>query len=265
MFRNSYSFEMKTKIVLVDLDLTLLHSDGSLSERNVNALKKCQERGILVGFCTSRGTTRIKQFADVVRPELWICNAGATIYFRDELIHAESFSLEETRGLLAKVYEVCGPEAEITVDTINDFFWNRTENKTTQYMPEANFDDFRDFSVPAMKFCVQTSDKVMAESIVADFPNCSAILFSDIPWYKFSPKSATKENAVAFLEKYFGIPAAQMISFGDDFADIGMLKATGVGVAMENAIPEVKAIASAHTLSCDEDGVADYLEKWILQ
>jgi len=38
-----------------------------------------------------------------------------------------------------------------------------------------------------------------------------------------------------------------MISFGDDFADIGMLKATGVGVAMGNAINEVKKIANAHT------------------
>lgn len=255
----------KMKIVLVDLDLTLLHSDGSLSKRNIDALKKCQSQGILVGFCTSRGTTRIKEFTDAVEPELWICNAGATIYYKGELIHAESFSLEQTRGLLAKVYEVCGPNAEITVDTLDDFFWNRTENKTTQYMPEATFDDFTDFKEMAMKFCVQTSDTVQAEAIIKDFPNCSAILFSDIPWYKFSPKSATKENAVAFLEKHFGIPATQMISFGDDYADIGMLKATGVGVAMDNAIPEVKEIATAHTLSCDDDGVADYLEKWVLQ
>lgn len=255
---------MKIKIVLVDLDLTLLHSDGSLSERNVKALKKCQEQGILVGFCTSRGTTRIKQFADIVEPELWICNAGGTIFYKEKLIHTESFSLEETRGLLAKVYEVCGADAEITVDTFDDFFWNRTENKSTPYMPEAKFNNFHNFSEPAMKFCVQTSDKKQADAIIADFSNCSAILFSDIPWYKFSPKSATKENAVAFLEKYFGIPANQMISFGDDFADIGMLKATGIGVAMGNAIPEVKAIATAQTLSCDEDGVADYLEKNIL-
>lgn len=250
---------METKIVLVDLDLTLLHTDGSLSQKNIDALKKCQQQGILVGFCTSRGTTRIKEFTDAVEPELWICNAGATIYYKGELIHAESFSLEETRGLLSKVYEVCGSDAEITVDTLDDFFWNRTENKTTQYMPEATFDDFTDFKEPAMKFCVQTSDTAKAQKIIADFPNCSAILFSDIPWYKFSPKSATKENAVAFLEKYFNIPAAQMISFGDDFADIGMLKSTGVGVAMANAIPEVKAIATAHALSCDEDGVAQYL------
>lgn len=255
---------MQTKIVLVDLDLTLLHSDGSLSERNVAALKKCQERGILVGFCTSRGTTRVKEFADKVNPDIWICNAGACIYHKGNLLHAETFSIEETQELLKKAYQVCGPDAEITVDTLDDFFWNRRENKSSQYFPEAKYNDFKNFHQPAMKFCVQTEDKEKATKIIAGHPNCSSILFSDIPWFKFSPKSASKENAVLFLEKYFGIPTSCMISFGDDFADIGMLKTTGVGVAMGNAIPAVKEIATAQTLSCDEDGVADYLEKNVL-
>lgn len=255
---------MQIKIVLVDLDLTLLHTDGTLSERNIAALKKCQEKEILVGFCTSRGIPGIKKFVDMVNPQLWICNAGASIYFNGELIHSENFSIEETHGLLNKAYEICGEDIEITVDTLNDIYWNRKENKTTQYMLKAKYDDCKNFPEPAMKFCVQTYDADKAAAIVANFPNCSAIPFSDIPWYKFSPKSATKENAVLFLEKHFGIPTSQMISFGDDFADMGMLKATGIGVAMGNAIPEVKEIADAQTLSCDEDGVAVYLENNVL-
>lgn len=252
---------METKILLVDLDLTLLHSDGTLSERNIKALKKCQELGILVGFCTSRGKPGIKEYAELAKPQLWICNAGASIYHNGELIHLENFSIEDTRGLLNKVYDVCGSDVEITVDTLNDIYWNRLNNKSTQYMTDSKYDDCRNFPEPAMKFCVQTTDAEKASAIVSDFPNCSAIPFSDIPWYKFSPKTATKENAVLFLEKHFNIPTSQMISFGDDFADMGMLKTTGIGVAMGNAIPEVKAIANAQTLTCDEDGVADYIEK----
>ena len=55
-----------------------------------------------------------------------------------------------------------------------------------------------------------------------------------------------------------------MISFGDDFTDMGMLKTTGKGIAMENAIAQVKQIATEITLSCDNDGVAYYIEKNIL-
>lgn len=257
---------MKTeiKIVLVDLDLTLLHSDGSLSKRNIAALKKCQENGILVGFCTSRGKTGINRLVDIVHPEIWICNAGACIYFKGQLIHSEFFKKEEAQELFNQAYQICGKDVEITVDTEDDIFWNKKTDNGNSYLKNASYNDFTNFHKPVLKFCVQTDDSAKASAIVKDFPNCSAIAFSDIPWYKFSPKSATKENSVLFLENYLNIPASQMISFGDDFADMGLLQTTGIGVAMANAIDEVKKIANAQTLSCDEDGVADYLEKYIL-
>lgn len=255
---------MDIKIILVDLDLTLLHSDGTLSQRTVATLKECQKNGILVGFCTSRGTTRIEEFSTRINPEILICNAGACIYYKNQLVHSETFTIEETHLLFDKVYELMGPDAEITVDTLNDFFWNRKTNKTTQYMPNSKFHDCKNFPEPAMKFCVQTSNATTAEAIAAIVPNCTAVPFSDIPWYKFAPATATKENGILFLSKYLNVPTEQMISFGDDFSDMGMLKTTGIGVAMGNAIPEVKAIANAHTVSCDEDGVAVYIEKNIL-
>lgn len=255
---------MEITIILVDLDLTLLRSDATISQRTINTLKKCQEKGILVGFNTSRGLTRIEEYKKLMNPDILILNAGASIYYKDQLIHTEEFSTEEAQALFNKTYEVCGQDAEITVDTLNDFYWNKKENKSSQYFPESKYDDLKNFGQPAMKFCVQTNDETKAQAIIKDFPNCSAVLFSDIPWYKFSPKTASKEHGVQFLSEYLNIPTANMISFGDDFSDIGMLQATGIGVAMGNAIPQVKAIATAQTLSCDEDGVADFLEKNIL-
>ena len=68
-----------------------------------------------------------------------------------------------------------------------------------------------------MKFCVQTNKTEIAQAIIKDFPNCSATLFSDIPWYKFSPKTSSKENGIAFLAQYLNIPTANMISFGASF------------------------------------------------
>jgi len=253
------------KVILVDLDLTLLRSDQTISDYTVSVFNKCHEKGILVGFSTSRGTTRLQQFADLIHPDVLICNAGACVYYKGELIHSENFTLEETHKLFAKTYQVCGENAEITVDTLNDFFWNRKDdNKSTQYMPESKYDDCRNFPEPAMKFCVQTDDENIARQIASEVENCSVVAFSDIPWYKFAPKTATKENGVRFLSKYLNIPLEEMISFGDDFSDIGMLQTTGKGIAMGNAIPQVKEIASDTTLSCDEDGVAFYIEKNIL-
>ncbi|MBR6165074.1 MAG: HAD hydrolase family protein, partial [Clostridia bacterium] len=60
-----------------------------------------------------------------------------------------------------------------------------------------------------------------------------------------------------------GIGAGQIIAFGDDFSDIGMLKMAGTGVAMGNAIDAVKAAADVVIGSNDEDGIAGYLKQLI--
>ncbi len=60
------------------------------------------------------------------------------------------------------------------------------------------------------------------------------------------------------------IPVNDITSFGDDLADIGMLKMTGTGIAMGNALDEVKEIADIVIGSNDNDGIAEYIEKNIL-
>ena len=112
-----------------------------------------------------------------------------------------------------------------------------------------------------MKICVQTSDPEKAKQIADSVLSCDFLPFSDIPWYKFSPGRATKENAIEYLVKNLEIPLTEIIAFGDDFNDIGMLKLCGQGIAMGNAIPQVKEIADDITLSNNEDGVAKYLER----
>ena len=57
-----------------------------------------------------------------------------------------------------------------------------------------------------------------------------------------------------------GIAVENIAAFGDDTNDIGMLRAAGIGVAMQNAISEVKAAADEICGECDEDGVAVWLE-----
>lgn len=252
------------KIIFADLDLTLLHSDGTLSDYTVSVLNQCRKKGILIGFCTSRGITRVEEYAQKIHPEIKICNAGATIYFNDKLIHSQGFSVKETQALLSQTYKVLGSNAEITVDTADDFFWNKKEDKSTRYGNEAKYNDLKNFPYPAIKFCAALTDEKKAKEIASAVDGCCYVAFSDIPWYKFSPASSTKENGIKFISEYLNIPLAQMISFGDDFTDMGMLKTTGKGIAMENAIAQVKQIATEITLSCDNDGVAYYIEKNIL-
>ena len=253
------------KLILTDLDETLLHSDKTISDYSIQILKKCQAKGILVGFSTTRGKVNIEEYIEQVQPDFVICNGGAGIYYQNELIKTNSFSVEETRELLSAVKKFCEPNTEMTLDTLENIYWNRKDDKSVKaYADNSIYHDFVDFNLPAMKFCVKTQDEQVAKQIAQTVCSCDYLPFSDIPWYKFSSGKATKENAIKFISEKFEIPTEKIIAFGDDFNDIGMLKLCGKGVAMENAIVQVKAVADFITHSNNEDGVAKFLENNLL-
>ncbi len=252
------------ELILLDLDETLLRSDKTISDYSIKTLKRCQSAGILVGFCTSRGKVNLLDWEKQVAPDVVICNGGASIFHKDNLLHTESFSVEQTQAILAKAYEICGKDCEITLDTLDNIFWNRGKDKSEVYADWATIDDFSDFSEPALKICVQTDDPNKAKQIAQAVKDCDYLPFSDIPWYKFSSGNATKEHAIKILAKKLNINLAKTIAFGDDFNDIGMLKLCGRGIAMGNAIEQVKLAADDTTRTNNEDGVAWYLEKHLL-
>jgi len=249
------------KLILLDLDYTLLRSDKTISPFTLQTLKECKNKDIMIGFSTSRGITAIKKYVNQVNPDIIICSGGACIYHKNELIQTNCFSIQQSQKLFNKTYEVLGPQAEITCDTIDSLYWNRTTDKSDNYSPDSLYDNFKSFKNQSLKICIQTQDSSKAQQIASVLPQTDIdyLPFSDIPWYKFSPSNATKENAIDYILKYLNIKIEETIAFGDDFSDIGMLNKCGKGIAMANAIQEVKNIVDEITDSCDDDGVAQWI------
>jgi hydroxymethylpyrimidine pyrophosphatase-like HAD family hydrolase len=77
-------------------------------------------------------------------------------------------------------------------------------------------------------------------------------------------KNARKQNAIKEIAKHFGLTLFEIAAFGDDYNDIEMLRECGFGVAVANAIDEVKAAANYVCGDCDNDGVAKWLEENLL-
>lgn len=77
-------------------------------------------------------------------------------------------------------------------------------------------------------------------------------------------KGATKINGILAIAKEFNILKNEIIAFGDDVNDKEMLQNCGLGIAMDNAIDEIKGIADCICESNDNDGVAKYLEDRVL-
>ena len=252
------------KLILLDLDGTLLDSQKNISEYTLSVLEQCRRKGLLVGIATARSEVLAERFIDWVNPDIVISNSGGLVRCHGEIIFSCMFSEEETAALVR-----FGIDAglEITVDTLDKSYENFEKNTSEQFPDWSNtiHTDYSDFHERAFKVCIHSTDLDFAKAAAAKVKDCDYIPFSDCDWFKFSKAGASKEKAIPPIEAALGISADEIIAFGDDYVDIEMLKYCGRGVAMGNAIDEVKRAADEVTSDNDSDGVAVYLEKNFLQ
>ena len=254
------------RLLLFDLDGTLLRSDKTISQKTLKVLRECRDKGILIGVSTSRSEQNALSFIEELQPDVTIASGGALVKYNGEYIYKAEFSAEETRQMIAVSREICGVDCEITIDTIDFHYWNYKidPKKQDQSWGDSVYTDFGDFNESSLKMCVEIFDECQAERLREELQDCDGIRFSDGHWYKFTKKTATKENAILEISAVCGISTEEMAAFGDDYADIGMLSLCGKGIAMGNAIDEVKEKADVVIGSNDEDGIAEYLRSEFL-
>lgn len=257
---------MECRLLMTDLDGTLLREDKTLSERTKNMLKSCREKGIYIIYATARSEAEAGRVLSAFPPDGVISNAGARISFGGKVIGRQMLSAHTVRGIIRMCRELAGEHVEITVDCEKGYFWNyRDKNSLGPGYEQAIYSDFEDFSEAAYKVTPYLEREADARKIAEAFPECDLTLFSGMAWRRFAAREADKGRALRQLAEHLGISKENIVAFGDDFSDIPMLEAAGRGVAMGNAIEEVKKAADDIALSNEADGVAAYMEKHILK
>ena len=251
------------RILLFDLDGTLLRNDKTISKYTLNTLSKCKENGYLIGISTSRSEQNCLSFFHEIKPDILISSGGALVRVNEKIVSSNFFSISEVKQFIETVKNICGLDCEITVDTLDGHYWNykidpKIEDKS---WGDSIYTDFNNFEKAGLKICVEISNPDLVKELCSNFPDFDVQRFSDGEWYKFTKSGITKEKAIIAISEACNSSPSEIIAFGDDYVDIGMLKLCGIGVAMGNSIQEVKDIADEITLSNEEDGVAVYLEK----
>ncbi|VYT70290.1 Sugar phosphatase YidA [Clostridium tertium] len=95
------------------------------------------------------------------------------------------------------------------------------------------------------------------------FKDKLSCMFTAPFYFEFTAKGIDKAKALDSVLIPMGYKNEEMIAFGDGHNDASMIKYAGIGVAMENAVDDLKAIANEVTLSNEEDGIAYTLSKYI--
>ncbi len=254
----------KYKLIMADLDGTLLGGDSELSERTIRAIEGCRERGMLFGIATARAELNARRIMGAIKPDISVLNNGAIVKRGNRLLCDRSFSAAETEVLICAGLEL---GVEVMVDSSTGSYWNCKINPfgTLADWQDIKYNDFSSFSDRAMSVYINLSDagdaNKTARQIASRVAGCVCHEFSGTGWFDFSSENALKEVGVADAARELAVSAKEIVAFGDDYPDVGMLMYCGLGVAMGNAIPEVKSAADDVAGYNFEDGLAEYLEK----
>ncbi len=255
------------KLLIFDLDGTLLTTDKIITGRTLAALEKARAAGYLLGFSTSRGMSNIEKYTDMVRPDVIIASSGALVTAWSRVIYRNSLSADEVNDIIRLSKEIVGPDCKITVDTEDDHFKNYPdENPFFGNTWEGDiYTDFSDWDSEGLKLCVRILDEDKARALGEKLPHCDFVRFTDEYWYKITNKGITKASAIEKICSATGVNREHVTAFGDDLVDLGMLKLCGTGIAMGNAFSEVKENADLVIGSNDEDGIAEYIENFLIK
>lgn len=254
---------MNTKMILTDLDHTLLRSDGSISEYTKQILKKSQSCGILIVIATARYWIGAERYIVEIQPDYEITTDGTLIHQHGEQIYSCSMDMSEANQIIQDLLEN-DPNTEMTVAAGRKVFWNSYHIAESEKLHKAVFNDYKKpLCCPVNKIVAELSDSNAATEI-ANKNHCRLQSYRGENWYAFLPEKSGKIQAILELTKLLNISLSDIVSFGDDINDMEMLQICGTGVAVSNAVIDVKAVADHVTLSNDKDGVADWIEKNIL-
>lgn len=250
------------RMILTDLDGTLLHSDKTISEYTLQVLKKCRQKGILIAISTARGEFNTQRQIKEMQPDIVITSSGALVKYHDQVLFASLMSVDETNDLIKAGFQVSAGTCEITVDALKAYYWNYKVDPTIEDPDwgETTYTDYQDFQEEALKLCMLLEEPWMAKEIAAIVPDCEYQRFSGGNWYKFTKTGISKAKAIEEIAKQLGIGVEDMVSFGDDVTDAEMLRLCGIGVAVANAVPKALEAADEVCESNDCDGVAKWLE-----
>ena len=275
---------MSIKVIIMDVDGTLTNSKKIIPENTKKTLIKAQEDGALLILASGRPTSGLMDFAKELEMDK---NHGFLISFNgakvidcetNEVLFNETMSIEDGQAVLEhmKNFKVKPMIDKGDYMYVNDVFDNKVEYKgklfnVIQYEARGGKfklcekDDLAAFAdYPLNKILIAGDPQYLKENykaIMEPFKDTLSCMFTGDFYFEFTANGIDKAKALDMVLIPMGYKREDMIAFGDGHNDASMVKYAGVGVAMANAIDDLKSIADEVTLSNEEDGIAVSLHK----
>ena len=277
---------MEIKAIVMDVDGTLTNDKKEITPKTREVLLKAQKQGVLLILASGRPTTGLVEMGKVLEMDknngLFISYNGSKVvnFQTGEELFNEPLKLEDAKAVLEHMKKF---EIKPMIDKGDYMYVNDVYNCMIRFRGEpfnvikyesrggnyklCEIDDLAAFvDYPLNKILTAGEPEYLQEHYIEmmepfkDKLNC---MFTGPFYFEFTAKDIDKAKALDTVLKPLDITADEVIAFGDGHNDISIIKYAGIGVAMENAVADLKEAADEITLSNEQDGIAESLLKHI--
>ena len=270
---------MKYKLIVLDVDGTMLNSNREISKRTVQTLRKVQQMGIRLALASGRPTYGILPLAQAI--DLGVYDGYIISYNGAQVMEARTGQIVFERRIDPQMVPYLEKKAQKMGLTMAYYDGNEvvsTDIANPHIIDEAQMngmtlrqDDVLSLSMddwPAEVMLVSDDEQALTsleEHMQRHLAGVMDTIHSNPYYLEIVGYQVGKSYAMSALVQKMGIQMAEVLAIGDGEADINMLQMAGTGVAMANATDAVRRCADFTTLSNDQDGVALAIEKAIVQ
>lgn len=265
---------MKYRLFAADIDGTLLNSKSELTDRTVKAVKALIAKGYIFTLSTGRPLQGIATFVSAldISDMPFVLFNGALVMHRGEKLYSSDIEDDIAIRIIDE-----GHKRDSTMICWSDNrLYAETENEKSAFYKSVS--RVEPIIIKDLKKVVENGQNI-TKIVWYDDPVSTPEYFFEMKellgdkvsvypsrkdFLEFVSVNCSKATALETIGKRLNISREEIIAAGDGYNDLPMLEYAGLSVAMGNAETAVKEKCDVVALSCDEDGLADFIEKNLL-
>ncbi len=250
------------KMIVSDMDGTLLNSNKQLPNDFAEVYRLLRKEGIRFVVASGRQYhTLVEEFAHLNHDISFIAENGGFIQWGEQSKVMNSIAPELLKDVVSAIREtganivLCGQSEAYVEDESCEAF---TQELAKYYVKRTLVDDLTLVTEPILKIAINDFERIESDIsplLKEQFGEALQISTSSPIWLDVMPVGTNKGKAIRFLQEEINVLPEETMAFGDYLNDLEMLQSVGYSYAMDNAHPDIKAVARYNAPSNDEAGV----------
>ncbi|WP_110929067.1 Cof-type HAD-IIB family hydrolase [Bacillus massiliglaciei] len=260
-------------LIVLDLDGTLLTKEKTISNRTKNTLLTLKEDGHQVMIATGRPYRSSEPYYKELGLTTPIVNFNGAFVHHPRNKSWGSYHTPLDMNVVKEIVDACDHFTynNIIAEVRDDVYFHYHDEKLIDMLkmgdPKVTTGDLRQFLKEKPTSMLIDTDPEFVGQIRDYLSDIHAQLIDHRRWadpfhvIEIVRSGLSKAVGLQRISKDLNIPPERIIAFGDEDNDFEMIEYAGTGVAMGNAIPQLKTLADEVTLTNEEDGIAEFLEE----